>query len=750
MPGKTTRRRNQRTARTCKAKRIAKTRKGGRLLKWMFPDYEGKNLYLENFFRCYKAKIYSYRCKFIKQYGNKGFRIVGKYNKLLVRSMMYELIMKNLQNSSIIDKIDMSKGNDRLTINPQQCLKFFRFITNQIYVITEKDGNQYHQKIWLKSDYNQNYAWYQRYYNKVVKTLYNYLTDEDKFYYLLIILYGITVSHLDGRKPFLYDPQIIERVIDSIFPGIVHKFPIEDNQYKNKYIIDDFNARDYSMTNQIEILKEYALGNPTGRFQRKIKKFQRKLQDLKEESSQKNIEIIPYVRPDFFPEFSIEIDEIMFTLIGKKLDIEYPLVAIVGHHVSPEYHGKRFSIFWIYPSHSELGMWRLAGNNESNEFNKLTGYEQEARDYPGYQYITGDYVQTTFVHLSLQTFVNDSFHKLTEIPGDNLTNMLEYINDKLNNVYPTINKSNLIIPYDSTVNINHLSTHPDRFLTDEEKEFHLLSPIIRAIHNRSNVTYPYPFVFMSGIRYRQYVYSTEVFNLQCGESKDQEELNRFSEILSEIYEPGPFYEVADKVNTFEKVINATGKIYRVLLTKKPVIDSKYLTFTIKWGNKGRKDLQVNPETDILPEVVLYFLEASMQPSEECLALSSNKNMREKMLPIKRICKKEKHYMPFFLTVPDAKVNLFGIYDKYINSGNYICKLFDYKKQCSEDENLWMSCGNTYSYIGARYDNLFPYNIMNNRSKKEKSNRLERITQSMVLSSQLPSPFQLVTRDLEQE
>jgi hypothetical protein len=68
------------------------------------------------------------------------------------------------------------------------------------------------------------------------------------------------------------------------------------------------------------------------------------------------------------------------------------------------------------------------------------------------------------------------------------------------------------------------------------------------------------------------------------------------------------------------------------------------------------------------------------------------------------------YLPLFLTTNDHKITEFGTYDKYILAGNYICKLFDYTKQCSKDIKLdTQRCFGTYVLIGNRYNDIFPFN-----------------------------------------
>jgi hypothetical protein len=420
---------------------------------------------------------------------------------------------------------------------------------------------------------------------------------------------------------------------------------------------------------------------------------------------------ISSVKPLILPDLTVQIDNIQFKLIGKSLDGPYEYIAILGHHMDPEYEGKPYSLFWIYPSKSEIGMWRLAGTKSyGTGYNKLDNRIEEASPsskYSDYTYYVGDYVQTTLIHLDLQKFVNNNLNNplLPVIQLGESTNMLEYVNNLPNKNYPIINESNLITPYVRNANLAGAGSgkmYPGSidYFRNEPKE---LSPFVRAIHDKSNLSYPYPFVFMSIIQVINPKNMDHNKDFQCGSKPDQRRLNKFSKILSEIYDVRSVDSFADKLTSFEKVMNVKGKIFKVLLRKKAEIKPEYLILDLNIENKELPDkfIQINPETDILPEVVLYFMEVNM----DCNNSSSSLFFKN----INKICKKEKHYMPILLTVPEAKVNLFGIYEKYINSGNYICKLFDYSKQCSfeetEGENI---CTEDYTYIGARYDNLFPY------------------------------------------
>jgi hypothetical protein len=110
-------------------------------------------------------------------------------------------------------------------------------------------------------------------------------------------------------------------------------------------------------------------------------------------------------------------------------------------------------------------------------------------------------------------------------------------------------------------------------------------------------------------------------------------------------------------------------------------------------------------------VILY---ACIVKMTELPASATFRNSREN---VARICGKDIHIMPFFLTTEDSSINCFGTYNKYIPCGAFICKLFDYSdgyhkfgfKQCTSEEFSRNHCTPTYSYIGDRYDNIFPFN-----------------------------------------
>jgi hypothetical protein len=85
--------------------------------------------------------------------------------------------------------------------------------------------------------------------------------------------------------------------------------------------------------------------------------------------------------------------------------------------------------------------------------------------------------------------------------------------------------------------------------------------------------------------------------------------------------------------------------------------------------------------------------------------------------------------PLLMLPPGATITKFGTYSEYINLGAYICKIFDYYQQCSDENTAGRpkiigpiktlnprgamgeipKCDvGTYIYIGDRYQSLYPY------------------------------------------
>ena len=133
--------------------------------------------------------------------------------------------------------------------------------------------------------------------------------------------------------------------------------------------------------------------------------------------------------------------------------------------------------------------------------------------------------------------------------------------------------------------------------------------------------------------------------------------------------------------TFVDTIQIDAKIYRMEL--------------------HRKTQKSNSKTN---RIFLYFMVAKLKTHNV-------EKMHSYYDNITRICGKEYHIFPILMTPEKATINELGIYNYYIPCGLYICKLFDYSipnaMQCTQAEIRFGKCSNQYTYIGNRYDNMFP-------------------------------------------
>jgi hypothetical protein len=157
----------------------------------------------------------------------------------------------------------------------------------------------------------------------------------------------------------------------------------------------------------------------------------------------------------------------------------------------------------------------------------------------------------------------------------------------------------------------------------------------------------------------------------CGDDNDKsssdvnEKLNNFSEELKSLYDYSN-NEPISKVN-----INDSENVY----------DLKFYKVKLKLKLKEEKQED---------NIILYYCNAK---------ITKFMNKTPKSFPI---------YinLPVFLTTIEGdKITKFGTFERYILAGNYICKVFDYYNQCSENHSG--KCYGNYKLIGDRYNNIFP-------------------------------------------
>jgi hypothetical protein len=258
-----------------------------------------------------------------------------------------------------------------------------------------------------------------------------------------------------------------------------------------------------------------------------------------------------------------------------------------------------------------------------------------------------DYVQATFIHLELQHFINENIHLVAKIQLDN--------DEKLQDCICYINQG----PCSYS---NRLATAQidDKERVILEEPFSIIHSLDDEIKNK--------------------------FPVGCGRIprglKDSDIriiMKRFSDHLKNDYDFIRIVRVCSFSFNFERIIDSVGDIYCITLKRKITL----------------KDSQTNI-------VFIYFLKTKLGEVSQLGPSSFTTN-------ITRICSRDYHIFPFFITNDNARITNMGLYSKYIPSGIFICKLFDYHgyDQCTIEEIMNEKCTPNYSYIGKRYDDLFP-------------------------------------------
>jgi hypothetical protein len=302
----------------------------------------------------------------------------------------------------------------------------------------------------------------------------------------------------------------------------------------------------------------------------------------------------------------IIINGIKFTLI-EKLNVDN--IVVISSEINT--HTIQFK---VYPSTSELGLWRLCLNTKNSNRYK----------YKGNHELKNDYIQTTLIHLDLQKFINDNLHKLP------------------------LRKIFVMAPC-----------------------YEKIDTIKEIIDDQSRIIWNHP-------PFNNY------YDKQCGLITNPKTIKDFSEEFKREYDidlNSITVIIPNYSNIFEEIFQIIGDIFSIQLNRKtPNIDYN--------------------ETN---SIILYYFKSKINK------LQSNEYEEQ----INNICSLDTHIMPFLITPIDTQCNVLGLYTKYISTGAFICKLFDYSsdttKQCTDEENSWGKCTRKYSYIGLRYQNIFPFN-----------------------------------------
>ena len=78
----------------------------------------------------------------------------------------------------------------------------------------------------------------------------------------------------------------------------------------------------------------------------------------------------------------------------------------------------------------------------------------------------------------------------------------------------------------------------------------------------------------------------------------------------------------------------------------------------------------------------------------------------------KVCRYRNYFAPISIVPYNTEITMYGLPNHFIPTGNYTCKVLEYNIQCTKYENNLFIIGDTgYTFIGDRYNNLFPFNII---------------------------------------
>ena len=295
---------------------------------------------------------------------------------------------------------------------------------------------------------------------------------------------------------------------------------------------------------------------------------------------------VKYVKP------SIDIGDYTFTLLSK-YTTTYELVQIE----SKLQDGRREpKIFWVYPSTSEMGLWRClvhVGTKSIADGNRQV-YKGNVST-PFY-----DYIQQTLVHLKLQQFINENKH------------LLPTFHDASNSNFGGIDMNEFSAKY---------------LYQEESREFQEFRNIgteeelIRTIDDPDRALLVQPFYNM-----RQKLKCGYINTTTPRKRSPKALLKDFSLLFDSLYEIVDDHFIYNYNNTFSQLFNAIGEIRCVRVTRRVKEDS---------------------DSD---DIILYYYKCKMEPFPIRMT-------PDVLRVVESICKKPLHIMPFLLTTLEAEMKL---------------------------------------------------------------------------------------------
>lgn len=404
----------------------------------------------------------------------------------------------------------------------------------------------------------------------------------------------------------------------------------------------------------------------------------------------------------FLKSKKININNIRFTLLGKTISAKgYVMVKIKSEYydIAPSKTDaqirrsmfiKKSQSFFVYKSFSQIGLWRLAAEQNAREF------------YKGF-----DYAQSTLIHLDLQNFINGQLRFLQHIDAlyenDPDHELASY--DKLVDSIDQVDRIVRMAPFSefaettSCGSILKIESSETRKLASDSKfvrasNYHniISNATLLDFGNRIKKTYsvkPQDRTFIYGI--------PDFFVTSNKNSEDSAGYGVMSKNV-EIYKTSFESTTSPPIDLYYAEAAILNKVQIEMLELAQEILRETNGTTVFGDEIGKKQ----------------FDESLNKLKDNAAVMQFNRVHKEYNSPRApketRFCGPDKtHFMPFLLTTADSSCTPFGLYSKYIPAGIYICKLFDYIEQCTLlERDVCRVNGALYAYIGDRYKNVFPF------------------------------------------
>jgi hypothetical protein len=353
----------------------------------------------------------------------------------------------------------------------------------------------------------------------------------------------------------------------------------------------------------------------------------------------------------------VTIEGITFTIMGKIVKGSFLLggntyVSTYNQvHINSQTASEE-NDFVCYSSHSEVGMWRLS-YFEENSYNKSI-----------------DYVQSTLIHLELQHVINMEFDSL------------RLINEDESYFHKLISEKKIKIKDEE---------HNGMPIKVIAGSLPITSAKFRQLTGASHAKMLPPFSSLSFVSV-----NCGITNLTESNINVVEYYKRLNVLLSNLYLCEEEIVHHRYSNLFEDVIRVEGEICSIRMNPKRNAEEFRKYLALRETRELFKNDNISPYVPIT-SVILYYLKCKVIGNEE-------------------ISSETTYYMPILLQqvpVPnrDGKIppsiDVYGLNTSYILAGAYVCKLFDYKEQCSLTEGA-IVCTEKYNFIGSRYRLVYPF------------------------------------------